>query len=772
MFTKILTSSLLFLIALGGFFVSIENSSITSINHTNASATGITNTAATGTPTTQKPSESESKWLNEAIQAVNAILWVLTVIVSPAIILAGWLMSPDWTSGDLFGLREPMHKMWIIVSNIIYFIYAILLILIALATIFGKDNFNYKSMLPKLALGILMVPFTWWFVQWTISLATVVTASVVSIPMDMIKEDNKYINWNYIPTVYTTTTDTSGKSSTTDSAENGKCNGEIWWSGDGKCTSIQKILESGWGIYSPLLIYAYQVFRLQDYKSIEGTLNKIKTWGQLLNQLFIGAIMFIVFGLLVMALIAMLLLRAIKLWMYAIFSPIFTLHFVAGKELFGKNTEWFDIKEFIGLCFVPAVVWLSLSFGLMIISVIHNPNTQSTKCTTINITNLEDPWEWEWCRLLTLFGNKENTIIRGIYTDPKTKEKWSVNIIKIAWLTYIYKWKGTNADDLGASTDEISGWISAAGGIFWTIIVDIIALIFIWMAFMAAKGVSKAVGVAVEPFEAMGKKIGTMAMSAPKYIPIPGTGWQSAASLQRTAELASNKFDSIKREKAESQAGRLVPWATEGIVNAKDVEKMKNTIDSIKSSNSLEEKVNTMSKVTWEIQRDRKDTTANFAEIQQNLKTVFSAAADEDLKKLFLRKWVTEPKEQDALVKFYKWIEMDADERTRARNANIRFAGNSPSWNTTASGITADQIWNTNVYSITFNGWTIETDVWAKTVKNPSIDLTKITDKSLWKKDDYQKNLFDSLKQKIWEEMAKKVTDEIMSKIPNAKFTN
>ncbi len=85
----------------------------------------------------------------------------------------------------------------------------------------------------------------------------------------------------------------------------------------------------------------------------------------------------------------MLLLRAIKLWMYAIFSPIFTLHFVAGKELFGKSTDGFNIKEFIGLCFVPAVVGLTLSFGLMIISVIHNPAPESTKCTNIKITNLE-----------------------------------------------------------------------------------------------------------------------------------------------------------------------------------------------------------------------------------------------------------------------------------------------------------------------------------------------------------------------------------------------
>ena len=38
--------------------------------------------------------------------------------------------------------------------------------------------------------------------------------------------------------------------------------------------------------------------------------------------------MFLVFGILVLALIFMLLTRAIKLWLYAIFSPLFTIKFV------------------------------------------------------------------------------------------------------------------------------------------------------------------------------------------------------------------------------------------------------------------------------------------------------------------------------------------------------------------------------------------------------------------------------------------------------------
>ena len=79
-----------------------------------------------------------------------------------------------------------MYKIWVTISNITYFIYAILLIFIALATIFGRENYAYKAMLPKLALGIILVPFTWWFVQFTISASTYITAHVLAIPHEAI----------------------------------------------------------------------------------------------------------------------------------------------------------------------------------------------------------------------------------------------------------------------------------------------------------------------------------------------------------------------------------------------------------------------------------------------------------------------------------------------------------------------------------------------------------------------------------------------------------
>lgn len=36
-----------------------------------------------------------------------------------------------------------------------------------------------------------------------------------------------------------------------------------------QCTSVKKIMESGSGIYSPMLVYAYGIFKVQDVKKIQ-----------------------------------------------------------------------------------------------------------------------------------------------------------------------------------------------------------------------------------------------------------------------------------------------------------------------------------------------------------------------------------------------------------------------------------------------------------------------------------------------------------------------
>lgn len=109
-------------------------------------------------------------------------------------------------------------------------------------------------------------------------------------------------------------------------------------------------------------------------------------------------------------------------------------------------------------------------------------------------------------------------------------------------------------DFLGSATNQkntesnTQGALDSLGGAFGTIIIDVIALVFIWLAFMAAKNVSKAVKAAVQPFESIGSQVGKMAMKLPQYTPLPIPGG-SISGLAHTAELTKSKIDTEMRKK-------------------------------------------------------------------------------------------------------------------------------------------------------------------------------------------------------------------------------
>ena len=75
-------------------------------------------------------------------------------------------------------------------SNIVYVVFALALLFLAIANIFSKEggNWTLKSKLPRFLFGILMVPFTWFIVSLTLSVANVATAAVLTLPKDTITE--------------------------------------------------------------------------------------------------------------------------------------------------------------------------------------------------------------------------------------------------------------------------------------------------------------------------------------------------------------------------------------------------------------------------------------------------------------------------------------------------------------------------------------------------------------------------------------------------------
>lgn len=119
---------------------------------------------------------------------------------------------------------------------------------------------------------------------------------------------------------------------------------------------------------------------------------------------------------------------------------------------------------------------------------------------------------------------------------------------------------GASTDDAVAvdSVNTVTGVFNSAGGIFGTLIIDIIALVFIWMAFMAAKTVNKTVSMAFEPFEKIGSQVGSLAKSIPKYVPIPLPGGSIAGASRAVTDLAHIPEVAANKRYENSSVGKLL----------------------------------------------------------------------------------------------------------------------------------------------------------------------------------------------------------------------
>lgn len=136
---------------------------------------------AQGTPAAEPQSDSDV--IRAIVQILNLVFTLITFLLTPAIILAGWLLSPDWTMGDFFGLRPYFINVWVLVSNLVYIVFALMLLWMAVMQIFsGESNYAFKKKLPRFLVGIMIVPFTWLIVSWTLSFANQAVAAVLSIP--------------------------------------------------------------------------------------------------------------------------------------------------------------------------------------------------------------------------------------------------------------------------------------------------------------------------------------------------------------------------------------------------------------------------------------------------------------------------------------------------------------------------------------------------------------------------------------------------------------
>lgn len=476
------------------------------------------------------------------ISTLNTLIWFLTSMFWIIWGFVSWLLSSEWINWSIFWIDNVLKQVWVFISNIVYLVFAGIFIFIAFVTITWVESSNYelKKALPKLIAWILIVPFTWFIVQFVISITTILTYSVIYLPLDSIdyskieQSNNKTANfcqiWIYEYTKWTE-----------------------WWSFQCWAKNSESLQESisGYWAYSIVNYYLNNLIKLESLnKSIKFDSSLITSWVptismEILNTLFnMLALLFL--AILFFIIFAALFVRIIWMWIYIMFSPVLALAFFFWKDS-SDFFKKFNFSEFISLAMVPVYVSWALSLWVVFLTTFKQWVTSWIN-SFVNINYLSKTYE-----------GLNSTVT---WTELKI---WELTIF-LNWINLTFPW-----------SDGVS--------IIWTIIAYIVWISFLRISVLAALKSSEITkSVAVE-FEFIWKAIADFAKSIPKYtpIPIPWFWGQTLDSIWRWISQVDASMASASAKRASPYENKIYSmlWANISI-NSADMLAFKQKLDRAK----------------------------------------------------------------------------------------------------------------------------------------------------------------------------------------------
>lgn len=471
----------------------------------------------------------------------SVFLWLMTYLVT-------LFLSPEWISGNIFWLSSKLKEISILVSNVVYLAFAFILVFIAFANIVWLwwDKYQLKQALPKFIVWILIVPFSWFIVQFLVAISSILTVAAMNLPFDTFKWYKTALDSVEVPSqctinlqaLWDSTWDNKTWTDSSSTPNNKIYSCEPW--AKKKISELLKSDNAADGIFGIMSLYTYWVVQLESIDKIAHLdMNTIKTIWDLLVKVVFDLLFVVVYCILMVALWLALMIRWIWLWIYMMLAPLLWLMYFFDKSWWW---EWFfsnfNFKELISLAMVPFLTMLALSFGLLFIHTVWTWLTErwptiSSLSDTFKIESI-DNWEWQ---KIVVNNNFTLTI------------KWAVSASKeITWLI--------------SQGKDVALWI------VWSLILKIFWIVVLWWTFMAAINSSKITKAIVEPISSFWSQVWKLATQIPQYTPIL-PWWQSLKSLQEIPNLVTNQL-STKLSEQRNRASKFM-WFSDETVELKEL---------------------------------------------------------------------------------------------------------------------------------------------------------------------------------------------------------
>ena len=580
---------------------------------------------------------------------VSALMQWIGVLLAMATYLTTMFLSPEWINGSLFWLNSHFRDVWILVSNVVYFIFAFVLIWIAFMNIIWKTSEQYqlKQALPKFIVWVLIVPFSWFLVQFILSLSAILTVSALSLPFDTFSQyESKMVNV-IVPSKCTLDLSSLWKDWNSDWFI--KCD---WKKNFNDIKDNWNSIQSIFGVIS---LYTYWILSFDSIDKISEQLVKewyIKWLWDLVVKVLFDALFIVIYSILIITLAIVLMVRWIYIWIYTMVSPIFWLMYFFDKK---DGWDWFfwkfNIKEFIALAMVPVYTMLALSFGLLFIYVIWE-----------NIVSNE----WWW--------------------NVKIKESWTWTLLTLSWFDLEIKWAvwSIGSDNVSNFFGTINKEWKGALWTIWSLILKVFGLVVLWGSIMAAMRTSDITKAITQPIYDFGNKVWGIVASAPGNIPV--FGGKSATELSSAAWTVQSSIQWHFSSKWAEWWQSISPFSETKTSNLKVANSKYNKIWS-KSEGYVENHVNALGsniKELWAVLKNDSERK----EFMEMIKThfwdnIYKSVKDKKTETEFYNTFKNEaPKNKDQMT---TWGQQFYDNVLKNKNTEQEFVEVFEKWNIDSS---------------------------------------------------------------------------------------
>lgn len=324
---------------------------------------------------------------SDAFKFFDIILQAMQVFLWPVLLMIGGLLNNDLLFSG--GMQTVLLNIWSAVRDFVNIMFVLGLLAVAIyniAGIGGSDDFSIKAVLPKVAIGLIAVNFSFMLCKVVLDTVNITTTAIFAVPMasDSLKkyatpEGAQKLDDILCKKILANTKKSDNPFCAPESSASNKSGSQASGSGAGQpaqkeqATPTNVVLKEGaksffstFNSRNVALVLALELMDIGQIDTVKSThVNDLKSLT--INTIF-SIIFLTIYSTSFIALFVVLLARVVVLWISIAISPLSFLGiaFKKVKETLSDNDPFFGL--FMSHALVPVKVSIVLTIGMIMIA--------------------------------------------------------------------------------------------------------------------------------------------------------------------------------------------------------------------------------------------------------------------------------------------------------------------------------------------------------------------------------------------------------------------